>query len=380
MYFTTLILKNLTRRKVRTTLTCLGVALAVGTMVSLRGIADGFERSTAVSFEERGVDLVIVEDGVPDQLSSNLDERIGEKIAAIPGVVAYWPGLLEIVAIPKGRTMLSVLVQGMPAGCYAYSNLAIEAGRAIEPSDRHAAMIGSKLSTMLGKGVGDTIEFQEQSWKIVGVYRTLNIFEDSAITVDLHELQPVMARPGRVTGFSLVIDPAGPPVEAVRDQVLSLRDEKGKPYRLSVLPTREYITGSMHLKMAHAMAWITSAVAVLIGSVSMLNTMFMQVMERTREIGILRAIGWRRSRVVRMVLGESLVLAIAGAAVGMLVAIALTRGLTQVPLVSGYIAGDIALRIFAEGTLMAVLVGLLGGAYPAMRAAQLAPTEAIRHE
>jgi putative ABC transport system permease protein len=128
------------------------------------------------------------------------------------------------------------------------------------------------------------------------------------------------------------------------------------------------------------MAWMTSAVAVVIGAVGMLNTMVMSVFERTREIGILRAIGWRRSRVVRMILMESILLSIGGGVIGTVSAVLLIRFLSSTPSVSGLISGNIPWTVMGQGFLIALLVGLIGAAYPAYRGAQLLPTEAIRHE
>ena len=125
---------------------------------------------------------------------------------------------------------------------------------------------------------------------------------------------------------------------------------------------------------------MVSAIALVIGVISMLNTMVMSVLERTHEIGILRAVGWPKGRVVRMVLGEALFLGLAAAAVGAAGAVAMTYLLTQFPRVNGFIEGGIAPVVIAEGFGLTALIGLLGGLYPAIRAARLLPTEAIRHD
>jgi putative ABC transport system permease protein len=112
----------------------------------------------------------------------------------------------------------------------------------------------------------------------------------------------------------------------------------------------------------------------------MLNTMVMSVFERTREIGILRAIGWRPSRVVRMILMESMLLSLGGAIVGTAGGIGLTLLLSRMPFVNGAIQNSVSPVIIAKGFIIALLVGLIGAAYPAFRGARLLPTEAIRHE
>src|SRR5262245_26856062 len=103
MGFLTFLLKNLFRRKTRSLLTGVAVAVAVGTTVALIGIADGFRRSNVDSFEKRGVDLVVVQADKPDQISSDLAENIGDRILQIPGVRAVGGGLVDVISIPKGK-------------------------------------------------------------------------------------------------------------------------------------------------------------------------------------------------------------------------------------------------------------------------------------
>jgi putative ABC transport system permease protein len=128
------------------------------------------------------------------------------------------------------------------------------------------------------------------------------------------------------------------------------------------------------------MAWITSAIALAIGSVGMLNTMVMSVLERTQEIGILRAIGWRKKRIVQMILCESFLLSLVGAVAGVLLAMLLTRTLASFSPVQAYVRSDLSPVVIAIGFALAGLVSLAGGAYPAIRGANLPPTEALRYE
>ena len=119
---------------------------------------------------------------------------------------------------------------------------------------------------------------------------------------------------------------------------------------------------------------------VAIGIISMLNTMAMSMLERTQEIVILRAVGWPRGRVVRMILGEAVLLAVAAAAGGTVIATLGLQGLTLAPKVNGFIEPDMHWSVVFKGAAITIGIGLLGGAYPAYRAARLLPTEAIRHD
>jgi putative ABC transport system permease protein len=108
--------------------------------------------------------------------------------------------------------------------------------------------------------------------------------------------------------------------------------------------------------------------------------MLMSVLERTQEIGVLRAIGWPKLRIVRMIVGESFVLSLAGAGLGMLVAVTLTAALSRLPAAGGLIRGDTSLGVLAAGLGVAAGMGLVGSLYPALRGASLRPTEALHYE
>ncbi len=112
----------------------------------------------------------------------------------------------------------------------------------------------------------------------------------------------------------------------------------------------------------------------------MLNTMLMSIFERTREIGILRAVGWRRVRVLYLVMCEALVIALFGTILGALLAVVGLRAVTLAPTARGFINPNLPPEVFVLALAMGVGLSVLGGIYPAARAASLEPTEALRHE
>jgi putative ABC transport system permease protein len=384
MYFVTFIARNLTRRPIRTALTVLGLAVAIGSMVALLGIAHNIERAIAESFERRGIDLVVIAGGVPDQLSSELDESLVDRMRQVPGVEGAAGALIELTELRRGTASINALVHGWAADDFVYEDLHILDGRRLLPGDRGKVMLGTTLARNLGRGVGDTVELQGEPFEVVGVFQSFSVFENGSVGILLEELQRLSARPGKVTGFSVRVDKSlGDPaaaVEEVRRRIEALTDDEGRPVRLSAQPTRDYVASASHVQLVRAVAWMVSSIAILIGVISMLNTMVMSVVERTREIGILRAIGWPPGRVIRMVLGESMLLGLAAVAVGTVGAVAVTHLLAQAPQVSGFIEGGVAPAVVARGVLITALIGLVGGAYPALRAARLLPTEAIRHD
>jgi putative ABC transport system permease protein len=121
-------------------------------------------------------------------------------------------------------------------------------------------------------------------------------------------------------------------------------------------------------------------IALVIGSVGVLNTMLMSVLERTQEIGVLRAIGWPKIRIIKMIVCESCALGVAGALLGMLAGVGLTAALSRFPAARGAVRGDTAPSVLAAGFVVALAMGLAGSLYPAFRGAGLHPTEALRYE
>jgi len=121
-------------------------------------------------------------------------------------------------------------------------------------------------------------------------------------------------------------------------------------------------------------------VAVFIGGVGMLNTMLMSVLERTREIGVLRALGWRRRQVVGMILQEALALGLVGGLCGILLGMALAWGVGQIPLLGDMFKAQYKPELFVQVLAIALVTGAIGGLYPAWRATRLRPIEALRYE
>jgi putative ABC transport system permease protein len=384
MTFVGMMLRNLLGRPSRTIFTCLAIAVSVATIISMQSIAHRFKDSTESTLTQRDIDLVVLASGVPDQLTSDLDAKLAEKISLMPGVKSVAPALIELTELKRNQGNISALIQGWPIESGPLPELKLLSGAWLSRQDHNRVMLGRTLAENLKKQPEDFIEIQGQKYTIAGIFQSFVVFENGAIIMPLHELQTMTGREGRVTGFSIVCKGQGDErvknIAEIRTAIEAIQTRPNRAGGMTALPTREYVDNALPLKISHALAWVVSSISVLVGSFGMLNTMIMSVLERVREIGLLRAVGWPKSRVVRLILGEAVIMSLLGAFLGTIIAFIGNRLVVQLPQVNGFIDGSLTLQAVTLGFSLTVLIGLLGGIYPAYRASRLDPAEALRHE
>lgn len=368
----TFIVRNLLGRPVRTLLTVLGLAVAVSAVMLLGGIASGFEKSFLAIYQSRGIDLVVVRAGISDQLSSNLDQGLGATIGSVPGVATVSPSLMDAVSFEEAN-LVSVLANGWEPGGLLIRSLRIQQGRGLEEGDGRVLMLGRVLALNLGKAVGDDVPVAGEPFQVVGIYESDSLFENGGLVMPLAELQRMMGREGQVTGF-VVVAAAGEDPKAIGKAIEAA--VKG----VAATPARDYVQSNIQMRLARAMSWATTMVSLALGSIGLLNTMAMAVFERTGEIGLLRALGWRRGRIIRLLMGEAAALGLSGVALGTILAYLGARALMISPTSRGYIEPNLSPSVLAIGLVMGLGLTLLGGLYPSYRASRLEPTEALRHD
>ena len=281
--------RSLLRRRARTVLTILGIGIAVTIVVSLVGVAENSESSFQKLYADQGVDLVVQRRGGAAQLAKGMPASLGDRIRRLAGVREVIGGLMDMISFEQ-QGLFMVIVNGWEPGCSVLERVKLVEGHKLDGKAPNEVMLGRVLAAQLGKHAGDTVEMYAQPYRVVGVFESFSIYENGAAFLLLDELQREMDRPGQLTGYVVKVEPHGdaPTIDRIRREIEALDPEA------AATPSADFVHSLQQLKVVRTMAVLVSLIAAVLGACGMLNTMAMSVLERRREFGILRAIGWRR--------------------------------------------------------------------------------------
>jgi ABC-type antimicrobial peptide transport system permease subunit len=363
-----MVLKNLLRRKTRTFLTLLGIAIGVAAVVALGAIAEGFINSYSTILSSSGADIILAQGDAADILLSAVDENIAPQVASIYGVRRVAGALLGIIQMPD---VPYFVVMGLDPTEFAMRHYRVVEGETLR--GQRQVLLGRTAAKTFKKKVGDNYKMQDVSFRVVGIFETGSGMEEMGAVITLKEAQEIFKKPRQVAYYQIQVQRP--------DLIDPIIKELARRYpKLSASRSDDYMEGQQQTQMLRAMGWFIGLIAVVGGGLGMMNTMLMSVFERTREIGTLRALGWRRRRVVQMILGEAFVLSVVGGILGIGIGVGLTLWINQLPALIGMMDNAISPALFAQAMIVAVFLGAAGGIYPAVRAASLQPVEAMRYE
>jgi putative ABC transport system permease protein len=373
MRFITFTFKNLTRRPFRTGLTLLALATAIAAVVALLGITKGFVRAFEEVYASHSVDVVVSRQGSADRLSSSVDETFAKRIAEQRGVQRTAGVLLDTLSLEE-QGLYGVPAMGIDPNSWLLDDYRLSSQVESNPDDSKRVMLGAHVAERVGVTAGQTVMLFEEPYLIAGVFESRSTWENGSMILPLEQLQSLTDRKGQVTYINVVLESnvSGEQAASVLKRIESI-DPK-----LLAMTTEEFVSTDTRMQVASAMAWMTSIIALMIGAIGILNTMMTSVLERTVEIGILRAIGWPRRRVVKMILMESVGLSFAASVVGAGLAVAGTELLSQADAAKGILSPAIDGGILLQGLALALVIGLLGALLPAWRAARMMPTDAFQ--
>ncbi len=358
---------NILRTKARTLMTLLGIAGGIGVFVAISSITSDLSAQIIQVTTVYETDVVIQEKRAATPAASKIKVEQMEELRAMLGDVVspLVIGTLRETWNPYARLI------GIPQSLAA--RIARQKGETLTPG-RAEVMAGVLCAEALGLNVGQALTLAGGSYQVTGIFQTGSRLIDGGMILDLAEAQRLLGRDDTV---NLVLVQAGSSANIA--QVMAQVRERFPGLR--AMASAEF-SGSLRIfRMVHTLARTIMVIALFGCLLIVTNTLLMAVAERTREIGILMAIGWKPYLVLRMLGAESLALCLLGAGLGNVLGLVILRLLNHSRSIGfGWIPVDIAPRAMVASFVIAAVVAIVALAWPAVVVLRLQPAEALRHE
>jgi putative ABC transport system permease protein len=365
--------KNLLRRPLRSLLTIVGIAIGIGAVVALTTVAWGYDRAWDEVYRARGTSLVVARIVSRDPLPAAFRLDQVAKLASIEGVDAAVGVLSDLMSIEDAS---AILVFGWPLRTFMWDHLTLAEGRFPRDDAAREVVLGVIAAEVLGKSVGDRVQIETEEFTVTGVFSSSATAENGAVLLPIGRLQALTARDGMANFINIRLDPSMTPdgVRAARAAI-----EAALP-GFKAFDAGEIVRANLAIQAGKGMSLATSLIALVVGAVGVMNTVLMSVFERVQEIGVLLAIGWRRRRIILMILLESLCLSLLGGTAGIAFGLVGVRLLDLVPALRGRMVVTTNLVALLAALAVSIGLGVLGGVYPAWRGSRMTPADALRHE
>lgn len=369
------IIKNITRQKSRTALTVLGIVIGIITITALGSLSEGITQFITGSLELSAGKIMVMQRGsggfTTGFQGSDITEDQIDELRSLDGVREVTPvGFIISTGGFGGPQEVVVGIDPSSDAQFVGENVGMQDGRELLSDDSMAAMIGYTYAEKNDKEVGDFITVREEDFEIVGVIeKTGNANVDGSVMVNVRDVQEI-----RETDTHQVV------------YVVPFNVEDSETIAETIMAEYEELQAVTSKDMARQAATITSqiqtytfgmgAIAAVVGGLGIMNTMVMAVMERKKEIGILKAIGATKLNIVSQFLAEAAIISLLGGVIGVasgsLMVTVITLAIEGLPL-------KITPSLIGIGVGFALTLGFIGGAYPSWKAAKLDPVEAIRY-
>ena len=386
---------SLRRRKLRSWLTIIGIIIGISAIVSLTLIAQGTENAVNEAFEQFGTDVILVQGGAtfsrptPGEYGlSDRDINFFESFGEVDFVIPYSYDTQEVeFKDEKKYPIVYAIDTELWDEFLKRSNFEVEKGRAFQDGETGSVVVGWKLNQDYFENKVDLksrIKIGGKSFKVVGIYeRVGNDADDTAISMNIDDARKVYAPDDKVTGAQIIIKDG---VDI--DKFAEYLEEEYEDYRGDknfVLSTSTAILEQINsvLGILQYVVVGIAGIALIVGSVGIANTMYMSVLERTKEIGIMKSIGATNNAILTMFLIESAFFGIVGGIIGCIIGILMA------------VIAKFAIEAFAPGIPFLILIdpsviigalifsaisGIVSGILPARNASKLNPVDALRYE
>jgi len=383
--------KNLQRKKIRTFLTIGGVAIAVAVLVSLIGFDAGYQKSLSNDIDKMGYQVLVTAKGCPYEAATlmlkgggslrYMEQSVYDKIAKDPRVDKISPQLAA-TEFDKDR-------QDGQGGIVLYMGVSdsylelkpwskFKTGGWFSNDDADEVIIGYEAAELEQRVPGDQILIPNlnKALKVIGVFERTGTQDDGIVFIPLKTAQRIFNLPGKLTGIGIKLKDIG----SLGDFEESLYNEPG----IQVISMAQ-VKGTIFnlVSSSKAMTNSVAIIAILIAVIGVINTILMSVFERTKEIGVMKAIGASRLDVFRIIWLETTLICVLGGILGDIIAILGTNIVEHIirQVLPYAPAGKLVIitpELLFASFLGAVVMGLIAGVYPAFRASSMRPVEAIR--
>ncbi len=362
-----IITTNLLRRLARTIFTAGGIAVGVATIVALLSFTQGLKETAAGFVHLGGSDLGVFQANVSDPTASILPASMVGRLAASPEVARATSLLLIVEAV---KTDPAAVVFGADPDGFFTQGLVMVAGR--RPLAREGEiLLGDRLAAQLHLRAGGVLSVEGHAYPIAGIYHSGILFEDSGAVLPLAAAQQLTRRLGEVTDVVVELAPD------TRASTAARGIEHDFPGTQVITDPQQALRAGANGTLISKAILVIVVIALIVGTISVANTMAMSIIERRGELGLLSTVGWSPVRVASLILGEGIAVSMLGAAVGLLFGVIGGGLLVHLLGVSAYVSPSVTAWGLGRGLLVGVAIGVLGGIYPAWRVTRMTPLKAL---
>lgn len=383
------ILRELSRRKLRTSLTITGITIGIWALVVFSSLANQINGLVGMG-SEYFADKIVVTDGVAFGSSPmRLDDV--EIIAGLDGVGAVQPKV-EIPWDPDpaiGFGAPDFLVGTIPGADAGFETLTLElaTGRQLTAEDTgNVVVLGSTIARKYGVVAGGTVDIRGESFEVLGT------LQPTLSTPDTNGFIPLSTAQALYLGDLPPLVAESLQADELANQIVVFPEVGADPTTVAAaieaaVENSATMTGAEFSETVGATTVIfnaiiigVAAISLIVGGLSVINTMAMSVAERTREIGIRRAIGGSRRRIVRELVAEAGVIGLLGGLIGLGLGAAVVVLVNEAGRSSGTVLFDLTAQTAAFAVGFSTILGMVAGIIPAWTAARLDPVSALRYE
>jgi putative ABC transport system permease protein len=372
-----LAIKNIFRQKTRTILTIVGILIGIAAVVALGSISEGMKVMMNQEMQFLGGTIIVSSQGSSGFIMGGGGSEISKYDLAnfedFSGVKQVVPYVMRMGEIQIGQGPSSEIIGIRPEDVDYFKNKGTEldSGRIIETGDTYQALIGYKYAEDHDLGIGDSIEVKKSSFEVVGIIEKTDTNMDNAIILPLETMMDTYNMENYQSAFIIPEDLSK--IQDVTDDLKSSFDDFDFTTSNDIVKQMSRI-----VDMISVFTIGISSIAAIVGGLGVMNTMIMSVLERKREIGIMKAIGATNKFILTQILMESVMISLIGGILGLLIGGIGSYSLRLIS--SGLTEAKVTINLAIGSLSFAVSLGLFGGFYPAWKAAKLDPIEAIRYE